>query len=63
MPVIDPTKLTVLTVNGTLTTIGAAVQTELRTSVPTAAEMYDIEYVRSAQDPSRVTAYIFFEAP
>ena len=63
MPVINASKLTVLTVNGTLTTIGAAVQAELRTSVPNNSELYNIQCVRSAQDPSRVTAYILFEAP
>tara|TARA_R110000737_G_scaffold74471_1_gene103556 strand:+ start:243 stop:434 length:192 start_codon:yes stop_codon:yes gene_type:complete len=63
LPVNAPAKLTIITVSGELTTIGAAVQAALRAGVAQGAELYAVQYVRNAQKPNRVTAYILFEAP
>lgn len=61
-PVIDPSKLTVLTVTAEVSTIAAAVQAELRGSITAGDDLREVFYLRNAQNPNRVTAYILFEA-
>lgn len=60
MPVNDPSKLTIQTIYGDLTSIGAAVQVWLRANLAVVDELYGVEYVRSDNGNS-VTAYILFE--
>ena len=60
-PVGDPSKLTVLTVTAEVSTIGAAVQAELRASLVAGDDLREVFYLRNAQNPNRVTAYILFE--
>ena len=61
MPVINPAKLTTHTLSGEVTTIAATVQTWLRANLAANDELYNVVYLRNAQNPNRVTAYILFE--
>jgi len=61
MAVTNPAKLTTVTVSGEITTIAAAVQASLRATLAAGDTLYSVEYVRNAQNPNRVTAYILFE--
>jgi len=61
LPVNNPTKLTVHTLDGAVGTIGATVQAWLRANLAAADELYGVEYVRNSQNPDRITAYILFE--
>jgi len=61
LPVNDPTKLTTHTISGEITTIAAAVQVYLRANLATGDNLYNVVYLRNAQNPNRVTAYILFE--
>ena len=61
MPVQAPAKLTIHTISGTISTVGASVQAWLRANLALGDELYSVDYVRNAQNPDRITAYILFE--
>lgn len=61
MAVSDPAKLTTVTLSGELDTIGGVVQAWLRANLAAGDTLYNVEYIRNAQNPSRVTAFVLFE--
>lgn len=59
-PVADPSKLTVLAVEGTMADIHTLVQAELRSSLASNDILYSLKFVRNIHD-NRVVCYIMFE--
>ena len=60
MPIGNPANLTVITVYGTHLSIGAAIQTQLR-SLSAGGEIFNVQVVRKAVG-NECTAYITYEA-
>lgn len=60
MPIGNPANLTVITVYGTHLSIGAVIQTQLRTTLSAGAELLNVQVVRKAVG-NECTAYITYE--
>ena len=58
--VTDPSKLTVVAVEGTMSDIHTLVQAELRSSLAASDALYDLQFVRNSRN-NKVICYIMFE--
>ena len=56
----DPSKLTVVAVEGTMTDIHTLVQAQLRSSLAADDALYDLNFVRNSRN-NKVICYIMFE--
>tara|TARA_X000001382_G_scaffold124179_1_gene108510 strand:+ start:350 stop:547 length:198 start_codon:yes stop_codon:yes gene_type:complete len=56
----DPSKMTVVAVEGTMADIHTLVQASLRSSLATGDSLYDLNFVRSVNG-NKVICYIMFE--
>ena len=59
-PVNDPSKLTVVAVEGTMTDIHTLVQAALRSTIATGDTLFRLDYVRNYTN-NKVICYILFE--
>ena len=59
-PIQDPSKLTVLAVEGTMTDIHTLVQAELRSSLAANDTLFRLDFVRNYTN-NKVICYILFE--
>lgn len=60
VPINDPSKLTVIAVEGTMSDIHTLVQAELRSAIAAGDTVFNLNFVRNSSN-NKVICYIMFE--